>query len=588
MKSELLAKAHELGPGFVPGTGVTFQERRERAVKLLEEFQAAHVEPPLYLQQLAYGVVPGAEIKILDDGTAVVRGYAVVFGGVDLDGETFTPETDFWLDKLTPNPPMLYQHGMDEVFGRKVIGRVKTFTKDDVGLWMEAQIELHDEYRAFIEALQELSARKILGISTGSAAHLVERENGIIKSWAIVEVSLTPTPAEPRTLGVEVLAGKAKVVQMDPEVEADSTETKAAETASPEETQPESTNPKGEPTMSEEVTTISIESIVEEVVKRLDQPTKNIGVLTEAPAKPEEEVKEFQKFLRGERSVKLNTATDAGGGYFVPRILLDELNAAIASQSLFRRIGVRSFRMPSIRVDIPGFTYSANASILGEGVDVSETDPTANQIAFNAVRFSKLSKVSRALAYSSTFDVWREVLLVDFANAFAEAENQYFTAGTGTGQPQGVKTATVGATTASTTTINGDNIIDWVYSLDYKYRPGSVIMLHPSVIPTIRKLKDSTNQYLWQPGLAEGQPDRLLGYPVFENSYLDQMGATNRKIGVIFNPAYYRIGELPEIPVQVLNELYSKQDAVGYIAHRYMDGHIMQADAFRVLSTPAS
>ena len=36
-----------------------------------------------------------------------------------------------------------------------------------------------------------------------------------------------------------------------------------------------------------------------------------------------------------------------------------------------------------------------------------------------------------------------------------------------------------------------------------------------STLAAVRKLKDTTNQYLWQPSLQVGVPDTLLGKPVY-------------------------------------------------------------------------
>ena len=53
----------------------------------------------------------------------------------------------------------------------------------------------------------------MLGWSSGSVPHLVQRTKGSlpgtqkITSWPIVELSLTPTPAEPRTIGVREPSG---------------------------------------------------------------------------------------------------------------------------------------------------------------------------------------------------------------------------------------------------------------------------------------------------------------------------------------------------------------------------------------------
>ena len=50
-----------------------------------------------------------ASIKSITADTVTIAGYGVVFGGSDLDGETFTKDTDYMLDlvpnKLTPLLP---------------------------------------------------------------------------------------------------------------------------------------------------------------------------------------------------------------------------------------------------------------------------------------------------------------------------------------------------------------------------------------------------------------------------------------------------------------------------------------------------
>ena len=155
-------------------------------------------------------------VKIIrqDENTVTVGGYGVVFGGRDLMGETFTKETDFMLD-LVPSKLVMYGHGLQtevkHVLGRVPADRIKV---QDGGLWIEAQLERSKEYVAEILRLVEMG---IMGWSSGSVSHLVDVHNGVIKTWPIVEFSLTPTPAEPRTLGVEVLK---QLAELHPELKA--------------------------------------------------------------------------------------------------------------------------------------------------------------------------------------------------------------------------------------------------------------------------------------------------------------------------------------------------------------------------------
>ena len=148
-------------------------------------------------------------VKILkqDDTTATVGGYGVVFGGKDLEAETFTKETDYMLD-LVPRKLVFYDHAQRDDISHKIgnVG-VDAVTVDDTGLWIEAELDRREQY---VDAVLKLIERGALGWSSGSVAHLARRENGVIKTWPIVEFSLTPTPAEPRTLGIEVIKAMAK------------------------------------------------------------------------------------------------------------------------------------------------------------------------------------------------------------------------------------------------------------------------------------------------------------------------------------------------------------------------------------------
>ena len=141
-------------------------------------------------------------IKAQDSATFTIQGYGVVFGGRDLAGNHFSDKTDFWLNATSPNPPVLYNHWMfDEDTKGVVMGRVTDRTKDALGLWYEAQLEQASEYAAMIK---ELIEEGVLGFSTGSAPHVVQYVGNAVKTWPIFELSLTPTPMEPRTIGVEL------------------------------------------------------------------------------------------------------------------------------------------------------------------------------------------------------------------------------------------------------------------------------------------------------------------------------------------------------------------------------------------------
>src|SRR3990172_8544046 len=136
-------------------------------------------------------------IKSQTDTEAIVAGYGVVFGGKDLEGETFTKETELELGYV-PTKSIFYDHTLDAKANGS-LGKTLSEDIDDVGVWVEAQIDRSKDYA---NAVLELVGQGIIGFSSGTASHLARRKNGKILRWPVVEYSLTPTPAEPRTLGV--------------------------------------------------------------------------------------------------------------------------------------------------------------------------------------------------------------------------------------------------------------------------------------------------------------------------------------------------------------------------------------------------
>jgi HK97 family phage major capsid protein len=138
----------------------------------------------------------GGEIKALGDGK--VGGYLVRYTSADapdLTGDYFDGATDFDAetgDRVT----VYYGHGLDPVLKHRKLGK-GTLTFDDVGVWVEAQLALRDEYE---QAIYRMAEAGKLGWSSGTLPNLVERQDEgkaqRITHWPLgKDASLTPTPA---------------------------------------------------------------------------------------------------------------------------------------------------------------------------------------------------------------------------------------------------------------------------------------------------------------------------------------------------------------------------------------------------------
>lgn len=166
-------------------------------------------------------------------GGGRIGGYAVLWGDAerrDLTGEFFTQRTQDLetLFRAMGRLPLLYQHAADGALKAAVVGPVDVLMRDEIGLWYEAQLSMAEQYRQAIDGLIE---QGVLGTSSGTlpAARRVNRSTGEIERWAIAELSLTPTPAEPRMMErpVAEVAAAFKAVGLDLPDELDGVAAKA-------------------------------------------------------------------------------------------------------------------------------------------------------------------------------------------------------------------------------------------------------------------------------------------------------------------------------------------------------------------------
>ena len=155
----------------------------------------------------------GDAVKALGDGR--VGGYLVRFGTADtpdIQGEYFTPQTDFGLDVAT-KARVVYHHGMSRradpfsaKFRNRRIGIVDIKAIDD-GLWAEGQLDVSDPDIASLYTAVEADR---VGWSSGSVDRLVRKQavkSALeIQSWPIIEASLSFAPVDRRNRAVAIKA----------------------------------------------------------------------------------------------------------------------------------------------------------------------------------------------------------------------------------------------------------------------------------------------------------------------------------------------------------------------------------------------
>ena len=225
------------------------------------------------------------------------------------------------------------------------------------------------------------------------------------------------------------------------------------------------------------------------------------------------------------------------------------------------------------------------ATWVEENGEIGTSDPSWTQVRLDSYKLVAATRISEELLEDNAYDLGN-VLIDQLGRSLARGEESAFLVGDGNNKPTGIFNATaggeIGVTAASSTAITADEILDLLYSLRRSYRSNAVFIMNDSTLAAIRKLKDTTGQYLWQPALIAGEPDRLLGFPVFTSQYVPTMAAGQPVVG-FGDVNYYNIADRGSRSFAILNELYAMNGQVGYKATERVDGKLILPEAFKIL-----
>jgi HK97 family phage major capsid protein len=560
----------------------------------------------------------GEAVKALGDGK--IGGYLIRFSKAaepDLEQDYFDAETEIHTPETLP---VLYNHGMDETMKKTIIGHGTT-RADDVGLWLESQLNMRSEYE---KAIYEMAKNGKLGYSSGALSHLVEREpvgkSFHIKTWFVGEASLTPIPAEPRNTVValkSLLPSDAALPDTDedePIMETKSMEEKDIK-ALTEQAIADALKKRDEQAAAE----AEAKATREAEVKAAEEAAYNKAVEDMKALKPNryhstepieddnDGVKAFKAWMQtgqvnqglivpDEHAWKVtdmsakaawNVTTGATGGYLVPDPLYNQIIAKRDIASWVRQAPVQSFQTSADHLLVPVEDTSLTDFVLtAEAGAYDEEEATVAQVDLIQYKYTKLTKVSEEfLMYNQTnFDSW---FAESLGRAVAGTENEIFTDGTGTTVPLGVLAgATVANTCATADVITPQELATLIGYLNGGYNVVSECrMLMSNTTYWYLRATSGTSSapmpFAFIPTPAGGE---FFGYQTILDDDLTAYTSAAAKCVVFGNMTYYGIVEKPGIMVQRNPYLYMANGQVGIFSSIFRGGSPLQSEAFYYLT----
>lgn len=300
-----------------------------------------------------------------------------------------------------------------------------------------------------------------------------------------------------------------------------------------------------------------------------------------------DKMKEFRNYLlNGE---KRDISVGSGGGALSPQEFVAEIIKGVENDSPLYGL-VRKF--PLSEAKSLGAPYeAADASDASWTAEVPVSDITADAtLAYSLRELSpntlvKLIKISDKLVKVSALPI-EQIVKEKITEKLVAAFENGITVGTGSGQPLGVFTASANGVptsrdvTTAGATLASDDLIKTKMSLKPAYRRKARWVMSTDILTDCLLLKDKNDQYLWRPGLRDGDPDTLLGLPVIESAYAPSTKTSGSYIAVLGDFSYYWWAYVDGIEIKNLVELFALKNQLGFKGTAYADGAPVLAEAF--------
>lgn len=285
----------------------------------------------------------------------------------------------------------------------------------------------------------------------------------------------------------------------------------------------------------------------------------------------------------------LSVGSDPDGGYLVTPHVSEKVIKTVFETSPMRQVASVEI-ISSDSLEIIEDRDESDAGWTSE--TGSRSDTTTPQIGKKTIPVHELyaqPKATQKLIDDSSIDI-ESWLAEKVSDIFSRKENTAFISGDGVGKPRGILTYNDGTDwgeieqihSGTSGVITADGIILLYYSLKEEHAARSSFMMNRASVQAVRLLKESTtDQYLWQPGLAAGAPDTLLGVPVIQAADMPAPSASSLSVAFGDFAAGYQI--VDRAGIRVLRDPFTDKPFVKFYTTKRVGGDVVNFEAIKLL-----
>jgi HK97 family phage major capsid protein len=287
----------------------------------------------------------------------------------------------------------------------------------------------------------------------------------------------------------------------------------------------------------------------------------------------------------------LSVGTDAWGGFLVPNQLSQTIIQIVNESSPLRKLA-NIETISSDSLDLIEDTVDMDAAWGDETTDRTTNDTNTSTLGRNTIDTFEMfaqPKATQKLIDDGSIDI-EQWIAQKVGDKMARLEASAFINGDGTTRPKGILTYAAGTTfgtieqltTGTSATVTADSLLRLYYALKDQYARYASFLMHRTTIQAVRLLKEATtNQYLWQPGLAAGTPDTLLGVPVYVAADMPVPAASSLSVAAgDFKRAYTIVDR---VGIRTLRDPFTSKPFVRFYTTRRVGGKVVNTDAIKIL-----
>jgi len=287
-----------------------------------------------------------------------------------------------------------------------------------------------------------------------------------------------------------------------------------------------------------------------------------------------------QKFEQDAEYRALQESAGADGGFLVPDVIEQEIGKNITEMSPFRQFArVSTTTSDGItlrkRLTIPTAkwldeTGTADASSLTYGKLKIQVNPLGAKVPVTSDMLADVPMIQSELNQ-------------DAAEAIALAEGTAFMTGDGVNKPLGINSDAdySSVTSVATGAISADDFFNLKVALKDGYMGNAKYLMNRETENDARKLKDSNNNYIWQPDFSASNPATFAGLPYGIMNGLPDPAASVKFLWLGDWSKAYRI--VDRSGIAVLQDPFATIWSIDFNFRQRVGGHSYITEAAKVL-----